>query len=296
MEATVADWEKGIKRQAEGRRIGYSDGSKAEGVEGMVGGGWYETEGARGGVAVGGRATVWDGEIVGMELALKAMGGKPVLILSDSRSAIMAVKKAGKLGVGRTRGLTSVVSMIKECEEVHGPGAVSLAWVKAHIGNPGNEHADLEAKGAVERGGGLAVTEGGIRACIKEERKGERAVKGFGMGRVIRWSSRLAVTAYSQLRTGKERLAAWRHRIGRDDTGLCRRCNVPETGAQAAVGCMDGESFGRRWSTWEQMDDKHRWRRVEKVGGEKDVVIDLVEEWHDSWWRRGSARSAEGIV
>ena len=257
-DATVADWEEEIKTGAEGRKIVYSDGSKAEGVEGMVEGGWYESEEARGGMAVGGKATVWDVEIAGMELALKAMGGNPVLILSDSRVAIMAVKKAGKVGMGRTKGLTSVVSMIKDCEEEHGAGAVSLAWVKAHVSIPGNERADLEAKEAVEREGGLAVTEGGIRACVKQERKGERVVKGFGMGRVIGWSSRLSVTAYSQLRTGKGRLAAWRHKIGKDDTGPCRRCNVPETGAHAAVGCIDGESFGRKWSTWRQMDEKHR--------------------------------------
>lgn len=126
-DATVTDWEKGIEKEAGGRMMVYSDGSKAEGVEGMVGGGWYESEEARGGIAVGGRATVWDGEIAGMKAALKAVGGNPVLILSDSRAAIMAVKKAGKLGLGRPRGLTSVVCMIIDCEEEHGPGAVTLA-------------------------------------------------------------------------------------------------------------------------------------------------------------------------
>ena len=50
---------------------------------------------------------------------------------------------------------------------------------------------------------------------VKEGRKRERVDRGFGMSRVLRWSSRLAVTAYSQLRTGKERLAAQRYKIGR---------------------------------------------------------------------------------
>ena len=158
-----------------------------------------------------------------------------------------------------------------------------------------HEGADLEAKSAVETGGGTAVTEGGIRAIVKEGRKRERVVKGFGIGRVVRWSSRLTVTAYSQLRKGKGRLAAWRHKIGRHDTGLCRRCAVLETGPHAAVGCMDGENFGRKWSTWGQMDEKNRWRRVDKCEGDKEVVIDLVEEWHDMWWRRGSAKPVEGV-
>lgn len=35
-------------------------------------------------MAVGGRVTVWDGEVGGMEGALKAVGNDPVFILSDS--------------------------------------------------------------------------------------------------------------------------------------------------------------------------------------------------------------------
>ena len=167
--------------------------------------------------------------------------------------------------------------------------------MKAHVSVPGNELADLKAKSAVEAGGGTAVTEGGMRAIVKEGRKKERVVKGFSIGRVVRWSSRLSVTAYSQLRTGKGRLAAWRHKIGRHDTGLCRRWAVPETGPHAAVGCIDGENFGRKCSTWGRMDERNRWRRVEKGEGDKEVVIDLVEEWQDMWWRRGSAKPMEGV-
>ena len=69
-DATNGDWTKVIARAAEGTRVIYSDGSKVEGVEGMVGGGWFESEDIRGGIAVGGRATVWDGEVAGMEGAL----------------------------------------------------------------------------------------------------------------------------------------------------------------------------------------------------------------------------------
>ena len=53
---------------------------------------------------MGGRATVWDGEVAGMEGALRAIGNNPVFILSDSQAAIMAVRKAGKRGIARTRG------------------------------------------------------------------------------------------------------------------------------------------------------------------------------------------------
>lgn len=65
------------------------------------------------------------------------------------------------------------------------------------MGIPGNEKADLKAKAAVKRENGQAVTEGSIRACVKDGRKEASVVKGFGMGRVIQWSSKLAVMAYT---------------------------------------------------------------------------------------------------
>ena len=149
------------------------------------------------------------------------------------------------------------MSLISDCEKEFGAGAISLAWVKAHMGIPGNERADLEAKSAVETGGGTAVMEGGMRAMVKEGRKKERVVKVFCMGRVERWSSSLAVMAYSQLRMRKGQLATCRHKFGRHNTGLCHRYAVPETGPHAAVGCMDRENFGRKWSTCGQMDEKN---------------------------------------
>lgn len=81
-------------------------------------------------------------------------------------------------------------------------------------------------------------------------------------------------------------MEACEHRIGNDDTEWCRRGDVSVTGTQAALGYMYGESFGRRCSTWGRMEEKHRWRCKEKAKGEREVVIDLVEEWHDAWTRR----------
>ena len=52
---------------------------------------------------------------------------------------------------------------------------------------------------------------------------------------------------------------------------------------------MAGEEWGRRWSTWAQMDEKARWRRVEKRPDDKEIVIDLVE-WFDVWWRNAGGR------
>ena len=78
-----------------------------------------------------------------MEGALTAVAKDPVLILSDSQAAIMAVRKAGKWGCGSTRGLKEVVSLIRDCEKEYGARAVSLAWVKAHVGILGKECIDL---------------------------------------------------------------------------------------------------------------------------------------------------------
>lgn len=111
----MEDGEREINEEAEGRRIVYSEGSKAEGVEGMVEGGWYKSEDDRRGIVVGQNARIWDREIAGMELAHEAGGFNPGLILSGSRPAIMVVRKAGKLGIGRTSGLRLVVIMIREC-------------------------------------------------------------------------------------------------------------------------------------------------------------------------------------
>ena len=76
-------------------------------------------------MAVGGRATVWDGEVAGMKGALTVVDNDPVLILPDSQTAIMAVRRASKWGIARTRGLGEVVSLISECEEEYVAGAVS---------------------------------------------------------------------------------------------------------------------------------------------------------------------------
>ena len=180
---------------------------------------------------------------------MRMVGNTPVLLLTDSRAAIQAVQKAGKRGVARTRGLAEVVRRLAAIDEEHGGGSAILSWVKAHVGIAGNERADEQAKLAAGGRSGTAVTEEGIRAECKERRRQERVVRGFGSGRVVRWSSRYATTAFSQLRKNKGLLALWLKKIGRVDSGLCRRCAVEETGSHEALGRMAGEEWGRRWST-----------------------------------------------
>ena len=151
-----------------------------------------------------------------------------ILLLADSKAAISAVKKAGKTGKARTGDLVRLMEAIGKREsEVR--GAVALGWVKSHIGVHGNEITDeMAKKGAQERVGVLQVTEGGIRQKIKKWRRDVRQVEGFGKGKMMSWARRTATT-YSQLRTNKGALQAWRYKIGKAESPECRHCGKAES-------------------------------------------------------------------
>jgi len=255
----------------------YTDGSMSE--DGVVGAGWYVEGGKQSGMTTLGKlATVWDGEVCGVRGALEdAPSETNVLILSDSQAAIAAVKKAGKTGKARTADLRKVMMEIKERQSRLGPNAVSFGWVKAHNEVHGNEKADQLAKQATtvypEE---PQITEGGLKQAWKRKREEERRVKDAGMGRVVKWN-RKARVAYVQCRTGKGNLQAWRHKIGKAENSECRKCKrYAETGKHVALVCTHGEDIGRRWSTWEDMDDRARWARKEQ-DGERFYTVDLVE-------------------
>ena len=123
--APTADWQTEIDRALDGARAIYTDGSKVEGPRGMVGGGWFESEGIQGSVVVGKTATVWDGEIAGIRGALDEAGmGDRLLILTDSRAAIAVIRKAGRSGKARTTDLREVVNTIARWEQMGGKGTV----------------------------------------------------------------------------------------------------------------------------------------------------------------------------
>lgn len=115
--------------------------------------------------------------------------------------------------------------------------------MKAHAGIEGNERAGEEAKRAASRRGADAVPESGVRSAVAYTRRKERVVKGFGVGRIMKWKERHAVTAYSQPRSGKGRLGVWPRTTGRRDYDRlrCSRCPVSETKVHAALGCIAGE-------------------------------------------------------
>ena len=262
--STSEVWERAIKEAGEGRLVVYTDGSRDGG--GQVGGGWYAPENGAGSVAVGSIATVWDGEVAGIRQALRMAPEVDMLVLSDSMAALQAIVRAARSGRGRTRDLVKVVDEVGR-RRLLGL-SIRFGWVKAHKGIDGNERGDLMAKAGCRESLLPQVMEGGVRAYWKDVRSRERAQRGLESGRVVRWDRR-AVLRYTHLRVGKGDIGEWRRVIGAADT-LCRLCGVEEeTGAHLVFGCE--ESYGLRpwnWASWEEMDDKRRWRyTVEGEGG-----------------------------
>ena len=86
------------------------------------------------------------------------------------------------------------------------------------------------------------------------------------------------MSAYNQLRIGKGLLGACLKKIGKAGNGDYGRYGVERSGTDGAFGCIVGKEWGWTWSTWGQMDQKPRLRRVDKEPDKKELVIDLVEE------------------
>ena len=119
----TATWEKAISLTK--RTPIDTDGTKSDG--GVVGGGYYLQQGQLG-VRVGTMATVWDGEITGMKMGLRAAGNteEKVIILSDSKAAIQAVINAGRHGKARTRDLAHLGQQIRNRQDLYGQDNVAV--------------------------------------------------------------------------------------------------------------------------------------------------------------------------
>ena len=145
-------------------------------------------------------ATVWDGEIAGLRLALESLPVVPKLLLSDSQAAMSVVWNTAVGGWARTADLRAVVDAIGKWDNRGVP--LYIAWGKAHVGVAGNERADQMAKEGCRAFGDPQVMEGGVRALWKWLRAGQRKTVGLGAGRATRWGRRV-LSRYGQARTGK---------------------------------------------------------------------------------------------
>ena len=273
--STCAVWERAIREAGDRRLVVYTDSSRDS--DGRVGGGWHAPGNGAGSVAVGSIATVWDGEVAGIRQALRMAPDVDVLVLSDSTSALRANKRAADKGRGRSRDLVEVVDEVGR--RITKGLSTRFGWVKAHVGVDGNECADLMAKAGCRESLLPQVTEGGVRAYWNDVRSQGRAQQGLGSGRVVQWN-RWAVLRYTHQRVGKGDVGEWRRVIGSEDT-VCRLCGVEEeTGTHLVFGC--GESYEIRpwdWTSWEELDDKRRWRYTVEGEGGKVLVKDRVEDF-----------------
>ena len=75
-------------------------------------------------------------------------------------AAIQAVKKAGRTGKAKTVELVRVMKEVKKHQVKK--RQVRFAWVKAHVGIPGNERTDQQAKVHTQAVGPEVLTEGGV--------------------------------------------------------------------------------------------------------------------------------------
>ena len=114
----------------------YTDGSKAPG--GLVGAGvytqersWYTT--------LSEDASVYDGEVEAILQAIGSAGERSMLILTDCQSVVKALEKAAGEGIPIGGSVGRILGAAKG-------RIIKIAWVKAHIGIPGNEEADATAR------------------------------------------------------------------------------------------------------------------------------------------------------
>ena len=168
-------------------------------------------------------ATVWDGEITGMKMGLKAAGNTEAkaIILSDSKATIQAVINAVPCGKARTRDLAHLGQQIRNRQDLYGQDNVAVGCVKAHVGIEGNERVDEMANIGVAKEGREHVPEGGLRQWEKAKRR-ENRVR-VGHLDATKWDRHTA-SMYTQLRTNRGNLASWRKVLGKADRDVCRWC------------------------------------------------------------------------
>ena len=115
----------------------------------MVWAGWFEAGGIQGSIPVRKMATVWDGEVAGIQRALEVPEEvDKLLILIDSRVAIAAIRKAERKGKAKTADLVAVVNNIARREAIGGQGTVRHG---CQVGIAGNERVNEVANSGASK-------------------------------------------------------------------------------------------------------------------------------------------------
>ena len=99
------------------------------------------------------------------------------------------------------------------------------------------------------------------------------------MGRVVRWGQRASLR-YTHLRTCKGDLGCATRVLGNGEH-LCLLYGIKgEMGHHLVMGYGECHYLQRwEWSSWEQLDDRGRWRYTEEIPDGIMVVQDRVEDF-----------------
>ena len=102
---------------------------------------------------------------------------------------------------------------------------------------------------------------------------------GLGAGHVVCWSRRV-VLRYTQLLVGKGDVWEWRRTLGVGKT-FCRLCGVKEEiSTHLVFGCEECHGLQPlAWTSWEELDDRKKWRYTVEGEGGKVVLWDRVEHF-----------------
>lgn len=186
---------------------------------------------------------------------------KTVLILTDSQAAVASMERLGRGEPPRSKVEAAILQqLVRRRRQDH---KTWVAWIRSHIGIPGNEAADAIAKAHARepRGPDLQpITHEGLKAEAQKEARQLRFQPGFGRDR-LKWD-RTALGAYTQLRTERGPFGAWLHKIGEADNPWCTHEDCegkeePESGEHLTFECRRfSEARGKLGEDprWEDLD------------------------------------------
>lgn len=83
------------------------------------------------------------------------------------------------------------------------------------------------------------------------------------------------------------KLNQWKEKIEKEECGYGHyRAGVTETGIYTAFRCMEGDMWGRGWSSSKQKDWKWHWRKFVIEGDRMEWEIELIQNWCHKWWHK----------
>ncbi|KAI5780572.1 hypothetical protein DFH27DRAFT_641471 [Peziza echinospora] len=218
-------------------------------------------------------ATVCDAEMRAIAAAPESTENQTqILILSDSQAAIARIEGVTK---GTIRARNEWERNARLCEGCR----TKLAWIKAHIGLPGNKMADRLAKEAATEGQGEAPTADGIvQHCREMQKRGRHKWKTAGWG-----STPLA--RFTNCMTNRGPFGTWLTQFffffefySRLWLTQCRRAN--STKCQCGHPVQDGRHVALECEKNEGARRKHQITE----GFSWEALGDKEEFWKELWW------------